>query len=72
MGWPSLCFLIVRMKPTRVIVQNRQSCCYFNVRNSWTPNPEQALEFEDRQSALLFCEERQLDLNHFQIVEEDA
>jgi hypothetical protein len=57
------------LKTARVVIQNIESSCYFNVRNSWTNNPEHALEFEDRQDALRFCEERSLDASRFRIVE---
>jgi len=61
----------VTSKPqtTRVFVQNLESSLYFNFRNSWSSNLEQAFDFEDLQSALQFCEERQLDLNRFRIVQ---
>jgi len=44
----------------RILVQNLGTLLYFKDVGTWTPNPEEALDFENSTLAIRFCQENKL------------
>jgi hypothetical protein len=44
----------------RILVQNLATLLYFKDVGAWTPNPEEALDFENSTVAIRFCQENKL------------
>jgi hypothetical protein len=50
----------------RILVQNLRTLLYFKDVGTWTPNPREALDFENSTVAIRFCQEN--DLRGVQVV----
>jgi hypothetical protein len=44
----------------RILVQNLGTLLYFKDVGAWTPNPEEALDFENSTAAIRFCQENKV------------